>query len=129
MGALQLVDKITGEILESSPTFDDLWMLFPRRVAKRDAMKAWERLSSAQQLAAVVAAADWRRVWAGKDLQFVPHCSTWLNGWRFEDELPPEFTQSNAAHVAAQLPEPSARTVMPEHVKALLAKLRGGNAR
>jgi hypothetical protein len=127
MTQLALVDKATGELAEVAvATFDDLWCIYPRRVAKRDAMKAWDRLTPAQQMAAVVAAADWRRVWAGKDLQYVPHASTWLNGWRFEDELPPEFTARTAAQQAAQLPEPTARTTMPEHVRALLAKLRNG---
>jgi hypothetical protein len=65
-------------------------------------------------------------VWAGKDLQYVPHASTWLNGWRFEDEIPPEFTARAAAQQSAQLPDPTARTTMPEHVRALLQKLRGG---
>ena len=94
-------------------------------MAKKDALKAWNRLMPAQRMQAIVACASWRRVWADKDLQYVPHAATWLNGWRFEDELPPEFTQSNAAHVAAVLPEQQERGAIPDHVKALLAKLRG----
>ena len=64
-----------------------------------------------------------------REPQSRPYGATWLNGERWEDELPPEFTARTAAHQSVQLPEQTARTVMPEHVRALLAKLRGGNVR
>lgn len=124
MTALQLVDRDTGEL--APPDFADFWTLYPRRVARKDALKAWGRLKPAQQMAAIVACAAWRRVWATKDLDYLPYPATWINGERWDDELPPEFTQSHGSHVAAALPEPTARTVMPEHVKALLAKMRNG---
>lgn len=124
MSALQLVDKETGEVVGVLPTFDDFWTLFPRRVAKKDAFMAWSRLKPEQQMQAVVACAAWRKVWAKTELQYVPHGATWLNGWRFEDELPPDYTQSTAAHAPAALPAQGERTVMPDHVRALLAKLR-----
>ena len=129
MTALQLVDTATGEILESAPEFADFWILYPRRVARKDATKAWGKLTPAQRVAAVTALVEWRRVWATKDLDYLPYPATWINGERWEDELPPEFTRTTAAHHAAQLPEPTARTAMPENVKALVAKLRGGSGR
>ena len=129
MTALQLVDKATGEILEAAPDFQDFWLLYPRRVARKDALKAWGKLSPAQQVAAITALVEWRRVWANKDLDYLPYPATWINGERWTDELPPEFTARTAAQQSAQLPEPTARTVMPEHVRALLQKLRGGNAK
>ena len=124
MTALQLVDKETGEL--SAPTWEDFWTLYPRRVAKLDARKAWAKMTPAQQMAAIVACASWRKVWAGKDLDYLPYPATWLNGERWEDELPPEYRQTTAAHAPAALPEQTARTVMPDHVRALLAKLRNG---
>lgn len=124
MTALQLVDKETGEL--SAPTWDDFWLLYPRRIAKLDARKAWAKMTPAQQMAAIVACAAWRKVWAGKDLDYLPYPATWLRGERWEDELPPEFTQSTAAHAPAALPAQGERTVMPDHVRALLAKLRNG---
>lgn len=122
MSALQLVDRDTGEV--SAPSWDDFWTLYPRRVAKKDALKAWGKLRPAQQMAAIVACAAWRKVWSGKDLDYLPYPASWLRGERWDDELPPEYTVSTAAHVAAVLPEATARTVMPDHVRALLAKLR-----
>lgn len=123
MTPLQLVDTQTGEL--SVPSWDDFWLLYPKRVAKKDAFKAWGQLKPSQQMAAIVACAAWRRVWATKDIDYLPHAATWIRGERWDDELPPEFTQTHAAHVAAALPEQTERTAMPEHVRSLLAKLRG----
>jgi len=109
-------------------TFDDFWLLYPRRVAKREAEKVWARMSSADRMAAVVAMVDWRRVWLARgDDRYTPHASSWLNGARWEDELPSEFvaTPMHGSHVAAKLPEVGAMSVMPEKVRAALAKLRG----
>lgn len=125
MTALALVDRNTGEIVDVGPSWDDFWLLYPRRVAKKDALKAWGRMKPAQRMQAIVACAAWRRVWANKDLDYLPYPATWLNGERWEDELPAEYTQTTAAHAPAALPEQTERTAMPEHVKALLAKLRG----
>lgn len=110
---------------EQAATFDDFWLLYPRRVAKRDAQKAWSRMTADEQAAAVVAMVDWRRVWRGKDPQYIPHPATWLNGARWEDELPASNEASHASHVQAEPEKPFVKSVMPEHVKALLAKLRG----
>lgn len=70
--------------------FTAFWAKFPRRVGKRDAMKAWERLTAPQRAKAleVIGAhvAYWQR--AGRTAETIPHPATWLNGWRFEDELP-----------------------------------------
>lgn len=126
---LQIVNGATEKNFDDSPnpTFDDFWTLYPKRVARKDAVKAWGRLSEAQQVEAITAAASWRRVWADKDQQFIPHGATWLNGERFYDELPAGFTgNGSASHMAfgeAETPKP--RTAIPDHVRALLAKLRG----
>lgn len=111
---------------ETSATFDDFWLLYPRRVARRDAMKAWAQMTPAEQMAAVVAMVDWRRVWASKDTEFLPYPATWLRGARWEDELPETDGPSSAAHVAATLPAAGERVAMPDKVRAVLAKLRAG---
>ncbi len=106
---------------EMGATFDDFWLLYPRRVARRDAMKAWAQMTAAEQMAAVVAMVDWRRVWATKDKEFLPYPATWLRGGRWEDELPETDGQSSAAHVAATLPAAGERVAMPDKVRAVLA--------
>ena len=70
--------------------WEDFWLLYPRHEAKKDARKAWARIGESAHLAAVVAIADWRLVWKaqGRDSRVIPLPATWLNGERWEDEIP-----------------------------------------
>ncbi len=75
--------------LETEPTFDDFWSLYPRKVARRYAEQCWNRLKLQQRVDAIKALPNHIRIWAaeGRDSTIIPHASTWLNGWRWEDEL------------------------------------------
>jgi len=113
---------------QEAVTFDDFWLLFPRRVARKGALKAWSRLSADERMAAITALVDWRRVWAMRELQYVPHAATWLNGERWTDELPEEFTRQQIRPSAQAEYKPGAvaeRSVMPDKVRDALAKMRG----
>lgn len=70
--------------------FADFWAMYPRRVAKRVAEKAWSKLTPEEQRAAVIALPDHIRYWRQTDRsdELIPHASTWLNQGRWEDELP-----------------------------------------
>lgn len=111
-------------------TWDTFWTLWPRKVARKEAQKAWDRLTPAEQQAAILALPDWRRVWSAKDMQYVPHASTWLHGERWDDELPPEFQrvrqrQSETAEFNRKQDEATAnRAPMPEALRALLAQMK-----
>jgi len=112
---------------EPVPTWDDFWTIYPRHVARKDAQKAWSRLAPAEQTAAIIGAAVWRPIWLRRGQpEYIPHPATFLNGARWEDEPPVEPTISSSAHVpfaaGGALPP---RTGLPEHVRAMLAKLRG----
>lgn len=110
---------------EPIPDFADFWTLYPRHIAKKDAARAWSKLTDAQRVDALVGAVAWRRVWATKDPEFIPHPATWLNGWRWEDEIPQGVTgPTHASHVATAA-NTAPRTTIPEHVRAALARLRG----
>jgi hypothetical protein len=71
-------------------SFDTFWAVYPRRQAKADARKAWERLNpSPDLLAKILAALDWQtqsQAWLKEDGQFVPLPATWIRGERWEDE-------------------------------------------
>jgi len=69
--------------------FDEFWSLYPRKIAKATARKAWQKLSAEQQLMAAKAINTHCEYWKAKEteLEFIPHCATWLNGERYEDEL------------------------------------------
>lgn len=112
---------------KSDATFDDLWTLYPRRVAKRDAERAWNRLTADEKVAALSALVKWRRVWLARgEIQYVPHAATWLNGARWDDELPEQAQMGpqHASHVAATMLEQAERGAMPQEVRDLLTKLK-----
>jgi hypothetical protein len=82
-------------------SFDTFWAVYPRRQAKADARKAWERLNpSPDLLAKILAALDWQtqsQAWLKDDGQFVPLPATWIRGERWEDErrVVPDRRQPN----------------------------------
>ena len=113
---------------DEQPTFAAFWLLWPKRVAKFEAERAWKRLSAADQIDALIGLVAWRQVWIRRgEMQYVPYASTWLHQQRWTDELPDQWasTSAHASHVEAKLPESGERSRMPDHVKAALAKLRG----
>lgn len=69
--------------------FDEFWVMYPRKVAKAAAKKAWEKLTEEQQLQAAKAIDEHCQYWKAKEtaLEFIPHAATWLNQERWEDEL------------------------------------------
>jgi len=69
--------------------FDEFWSLYPRKVNKAVARKAWAKLSAEQQLMAAKAISAHCEYWKSKEteLEFVPHASSWLNAERWEDEI------------------------------------------
>lgn len=73
-------------------TFSEFWSLYPRKTARIAAERAWNRLSPNLDLQSVIcqAIAKQRKSeqWQCKGGAFIPHASTWLNGHRWEDDLP-----------------------------------------
>lgn len=69
--------------------FDEFWALYPRKIAKAVARKAWAKLTPENQLAAARAVHNHVEYWSSKEteLEFIPHPATWLNQERWEDEL------------------------------------------
>lgn len=128
---LRLVGEETEPEKEPAATFDDFWLLYPRRVAKKDARQAWWKLTPANQVKALDALIDWRRIYAARDDDKIPHPATWLNGERWEDELPREYrtdttnaSTDTAARAAQQTHDRKAGIPMPQRVRDLLAKLK-----
>lgn len=74
--------------------FEQFWDRYPRKVAKKAALKAWDKLAPTnglqeQILTALMLQAS-SEAWTRDSGQFIPHPATWLNGRRWEDEvLPP----------------------------------------
>lgn len=70
--------------------FDQFWKLYPRKVGKAPAEKAWKKLKVTPELFALIANALARQSvsidWLKSGGQYIPHPSKWLNEKRWEDE-------------------------------------------
>lgn len=69
--------------------FIKFWSVYPRRVGKGQAVKAWAKAAKKVDPDSIIAAAEeYARETAGKDAEFIAHPATWLNGERWADEKP-----------------------------------------
>lgn len=70
--------------------FTDFWAAYPRREARKDALKAWTKLNPSSELETqILAALDWQRErpeWLKNDGQYVPLAGSWIRGERWLDE-------------------------------------------
>jgi hypothetical protein len=78
-------------------SFDELWGMYPRKVAKRVAQKSFERLTPAERALALAVMPNHITYWKTQDTQlaYIPHLATWLNQYRFEDEIVIEAPKAN----------------------------------
>ena len=69
--------------------FEIFWKHYPRKVAKRAALGAFNRLTKDEQVLAVEAIEQHVAYWKlkGTEMDYVPHASTWLHQGRWEDIL------------------------------------------
>jgi hypothetical protein len=72
--------------------FETFWKLYPRKVNKVPAEKAWKKLSVTPELLAVMIGALGKQStsieWLKSGGQYIPHPASWLNARRWEDEIP-----------------------------------------
>jgi hypothetical protein len=77
--------------------FDVFWGLYPRKLARKDAEKAWSKIPPQKQTDVIQAVKNHSRLWKQQETEkkFIPYPATWLNGVRWEDEidLAPEMPQ------------------------------------
>jgi hypothetical protein len=75
--------------------FEEFWKMYPKKVSRRDAEKAWNKLDMIDRAEVVNALPNHIKYWIatnGTDKTFIPYPATWLNQARWEDEL--EMPQS-----------------------------------
>ena len=131
MTALRIVDNgqtpSDQQPTENLGTFDTFWALYPKRVAKKDAERAWNRVDKADYGELFTALMGWRRVWAARgELQYTPNPASWLNGERWTDELPPGAAvkppKIQQATDDGKPAEQFVRGEIPEHIRAAINK-------
>ncbi len=72
--------------------FEGFWSVYPRKVGKQQALKAWLHLSSEERQLAVTAVVKLAAEWKDRppeERHFCPHAATWINGKRWQDEPEP----------------------------------------
>jgi hypothetical protein len=68
---------------------DQFWENYPRRIAKKDALKALDRIRKDGKLPFEVllsATKQFARSMVGRDMKFVPYPATWLNRGSWDDD-------------------------------------------
>ena len=81
--------------------FQEFWQVYPRKVAKRAAEKAYEKaLRSAHHDDIMFGLSQQLPALEAKEKQYIPHAATWLNGERWLDE-PEQITNADDRHADA----------------------------
>ncbi len=83
--------------------FDAFWQIYPRKVAKASALKAWKRAATSEAIKDEImrGLGEQRHVMVTGGIKYTPHAATWLNGRRWEDEQ--AVTPSVTRHIACEL--------------------------
>ena len=72
--------------------FEVFWQSYPRHTDKQAALRAFEKLKPDESMMQTILGAIERQKqsaqWTKDGGQFIPHPATWLNGRRWEDEMP-----------------------------------------
>lgn len=73
------------------PAFGEFWLAYPRKIAKREAVTAWQAAMKreADPAAIVKAAIRFADERARQDPKFTPYPATWLNREQYDDECLP----------------------------------------
>lgn len=70
--------------------FQDFWDAYPRREAKKDALKAWSQLHPSDEvITQMLEALSWQTQqdsWVRDDGQYIPLPASWIRGERWTDE-------------------------------------------
>jgi hypothetical protein len=72
---------------EYSDDFLKFWKAYPKKTDKAMAWKAFKKLKMNDEFLATLIKAVNQQELHSRDIQFVPHASTWLNKKRWEDEI------------------------------------------
>jgi uncharacterized protein YdaU (DUF1376 family) len=74
--------------------FDVFWKIYPRKVARKNALKAWLKIKPDDALTKQIIDAINKQGLCNREIQFVPHPASWLNAARWEDEIAPNVNQN-----------------------------------
>jgi len=77
--------------------FDMFWKIYPLKVGKVAARKAWSKIKPDtklfEKIMCAVETAKISQQWKRDNGKYIPHPTTWLNQGRWDDEIPEEYGQ------------------------------------
>lgn len=68
--------------------FNEFWRIYPKRVAKKSAQRAWAKIKDPDLERIVKGIENWMTTQQWQDPERIPYPATFLNGERWEDEIP-----------------------------------------
>jgi len=83
--------------------FERFWKIYPRRVGKSAALKAFEKALVIEDPEVIISRLT---AWAERplpEMRFIPHPATWLNQGRWQDDIDGTIAMRNASTIAADI--------------------------
>jgi hypothetical protein len=76
--------------------FNDFYTLYPRKMARKDAEKAWRSMTTDEQEKALETLPNHLKYWKVKETakDYIPYPASWLRAGRYDDELDIEPIQN-----------------------------------
>ncbi|MEG0878002.1 MAG: hypothetical protein RSE10_06000 [Oscillospiraceae bacterium] len=98
-----------GESKSESESFSKFWNVYPRKKAKANAIKAFDKLKADDELLQKILVAISKQKeqadWQDANSKYIPYPATWLNGHRWEDDVKPtEADEFEKARSSAKAP-------------------------
>lgn len=94
-----ILPPISPKGASQDATFDTFWQAYPKHKDKQKARRAWGKLKpDAALLETILRAIETQSAsedWTKDEGKYIPYPSTWLNGHRWEDELPGRFESNH----------------------------------
>ena len=88
----EIKKRVSKDTLKESAAFDTFWTAYPRHTNKKAAQQAFQKINPDADLLNIMlqSVAAWKlsQQWTKDGGQYIPHAATWLNGRRWEDEVP-----------------------------------------
>lgn len=90
----ELAEKRPKQTPVNGEAFDSFWSIYPLKVKKQEALKAWAKIKPDNKLVEKILSAvtiqKQTKEWNKEDGKYIPHPTTWLNGGRWDDEIKEE---------------------------------------
>ena len=98
--------------VQTEKLFEQFWLLYPRKVQKQRALKAYKKLNSKDMEAANSLLNSHITYWnkADRSSEHIPHAATWINTKSWEDELPSDKQERTPTAKDIELRERFKRT-------------------